>query len=115
MRTVVSPFYTPTGNKVDVLDPHALQTELNNMESAISVLQQSTLGVDDALKQLNDRMMRLERLYDFVNRDFPHVLADFLATEGAKAKLGVAQGPPVQPQTQSELDAALERYRYMRP
>lgn len=83
LSTVLFPVYSPTSSKnLDVLDPHAVEANFQSITT-------NAITTDDALKQLNDRMMRLERLYEFTNRNFPHVLADFLATEGAKERLGV--------------------------
>ena len=85
LNTVLIPYYSSAkGSNLDLLDSHAVDANFKSITT-------NAIATDDALKQLNDRMARLEKLYDFTNRNFPHVLADFLATEGAKEKLGVTQ------------------------
>lgn len=87
MRQVVSPYYSPSGNNVTVLDPHALQTELNGIDSGLTVLQQSVLGIDERIAKLEDTVKTLERLVTFCATRYPEVVNEFLVTERTKIRL----------------------------
>lgn len=62
MRTLTATFYTPNGNSIEVFDYKALQTEMNAVDSALNVLQQSAVGVDERLKQLEHEVTNLKSL-----------------------------------------------------
>jgi len=94
MRQVVSPFYAPTGNKVDVIDPHALQAELNGLDS-------TSIGIQSAVNELSLRLNALtstvvalqaqvdatQMFYGYVADQHPHIVTEYQIREAAKAKV----------------------------
>lgn len=110
MRTLTATFYTPNGNSVEVFDYKALQSDMNAVDSALNVLQQNANIVDERLKQLENQVIVLDSFIKWVAEHRSETLRDYLLTLRAKDRVGATQAP-----SQSELDATLERYRYMRP
>lgn len=87
MRTFISTQYTPNGNAIEVFDYRALQTEMNGVDSALTVLQQSVLGIDERIAKLEDTVKTLERLVTFCATRYPEVVNEFLVTERTKIRL----------------------------
>jgi hypothetical protein len=87
MRTVVTPYYTPTGNKVDVIDPYALQTELTALDSTNIGIQSAVSEIARKVEALQAQMDATQMFYGYVASQHPHIIAEYQIREAAKAKV----------------------------
>lgn len=97
MRQVVSPYYTPTGNQVTVIDAHALQTELNNLEQADALATSRFTEIDKAIGELRQvrgeiadlraQVDATQLFYGYVAAHHPSIIDEYRIREAAKLKV----------------------------
>ena len=84
---LLSPYSPAKGANVDVLDVGAVQQNFH------SVAQHSEV-VDETLRQVTDRLQRMEQFLDYCHRAHPEVLKEFLTVQHTKVRVGAVQSPP---------------------
>jgi hypothetical protein len=87
MRQVVSSHYPPTGNKVDVIDPYALQTELTNLESANIGLQAAMNDLIRKVDALQAQADATQMFYGYITTHYPRIIEEYTTREAVKAKV----------------------------
>ena len=75
--------YGPSGRNIDILDPSAVQQNFSNIQSEFYV-------TEERHNKLDKRMTELESFTHWVAKNHPHVIHEYVVSNAAKEKIGVA-------------------------
>ena len=81
-NTAVSAF-SQSGRNIDALDTHSVQQNFNNIQAEF-------FRVDEVAMKLDKRMTELESFTHWVSKNHPHVIHEYVVSNAAKEKIGVA-------------------------
>lgn len=83
MQTVSVSTYTPSGRIIDILDPMAVQQNFINIQTEFYQTQERH-------NMLDNRVTELESFTHWVAKNHPHVIHEYVVSNAAKEKIGVA-------------------------
>ena len=83
IQTVSLSAYAPSGRNIDVLDPMAVQQNFSNIQTEL-------YQIEGRHNKLDKRMTELESFTHWVAKNHPHVIHEYVVSNAAKEKIGVA-------------------------
>ena len=83
MQTVSVSAYAPSGRNLEIVDPMGVQLNFSNIQTEF-------IRVDAVVMKLDKRMTELESFTHWVSKNHPHVIHEYVVSNAAKEKIGVA-------------------------
>jgi hypothetical protein len=83
LQNAATSAFAVSGRNIDVLDTHAVQQNFHNIQTEF-------FRVDEVAMKLDKRMTELESFTHWVSKNHPHVVHEYVVSNAAKEKIGVA-------------------------